>query len=412
MIGNMRERLAREDVYLMRAIALILLIALAAPHTLLAASSKVSLSEEFLVSGWIPYWSDTPGTKDAKRHINDIDVINPFAYVVRSDGTIRDLAGLDEKNWRDLFKVARRKDVAIIPTVMWSDGAQIHGILSGTTTRAAHIAAIVAMVKTGKYDGVDIDYESKLAETKNHFSQFLKELKKSLGKKLLTCAIEARTPPESLYHTVPTNLEYANDYTEIAKHCDRIALMTYDQQRADLILDRAKNGAPYMPLADVDWVRKVVELALKDIPKEKLVLGIPTYGHHYEVTVAPEWYKDYRRIGALNPPDALDIAKKYRATPTRNKAGELSFTYLPEHTVYTLRPGLTIPKNTPKGDTIAARALAHANATGEEVMFNLVWWSDAEAVGDKLDLAKEYGLLGVALFKIDGEEDQNIWKKI
>jgi len=215
-----------------------------------------------------------------------------------------------------------------------------------------------------------------------------------------------------LYHQVPTNIQYANDYKAIAKWCDRVEIMAYDQQRADLILDKAKSGAPYMPVSDVDWVRKVVELALKDIPKEKLMIGVATYGHHYEVTVGPDWFKNYRRIGALNVPDVLDLAKEYKVTPTRNKAGEMSYTYLPKNSVYKLGSGLKIPKSTPKGNLIAAKALAHANKTEEEVMFNLVWYSDAEAIRQKIELAKEYDLRGIAIFKIDGEEDKNIWKHI
>jgi spore germination protein YaaH len=265
------------------------------------------------------------------------------------------------------------------------------------------------MVEKGKFDGVDIDYESKESETINYFSLFLKELKAELGNKKLTCAIEARTPPESLYREVPAVINYANDYKEIAKHCDRVELMTYDQQRADLLLNKSKNGAPYIPLSDADWVRKVIEFALKDIPKEKLMVGIPTYGHHWAVTVAPDWYRDYKKIGALNVPDILDVAKEYKVTPTRNKGGEMSFTYLPKSSKVKLSSALKIPKDTPKGNIVAARALAYANKTGKEVTFNIAWYSDAEAMKQKIDLAKEYDLRGVAFFKFDGEEDKKVW---
>ena len=43
-------------------------------------------------------------------------------------------------------------------------------------------------------------------------------------------------------------------------------------------------------------------------------------------------------------------------------------------------------------------------------MNRYVTWSDALAMKQKIDLAKELGLRGVALFKIDGDEDQKVWE--
>lgn len=389
-------------------IALYLIIAITtAPLDAFATSPSLH------VSGWIPYWRDSAGIKDAKKHIQSIDLVFPFAYTVTTQGTIKDQAGLHEKEWKSFLTYARKRNVEIMPTVMWSDGIGIHGTLSDPLKRARHIKEIVTMVEKGKYDGVDIDYESKKAETITYFSLFLAELKNELGDdKVLSCTIEARTPPESLYRDVPPVIHYANDYTEIATHCDRVQIMAYDQQRADLTLNTKRRGEPYIPVADVEWVRAVVKLALKDIPKEKIVLGIPSYGHHYTVTVSPNWFREYTRIGALNIPDMLDVAKEYKVRPTRNTAGEMSFSYMPKTSEMTLLRSLTIPKSTPKGNVVAARALAHANKTGETIQFRLGWYSDAEAMRQKIALAQELGLYGVAFFKIDGEEDQNVWKYV
>lgn len=362
------------------------------------------------VSGWIPYWRDSEGIKDAKKHIKDIDIVHPFAFTVTTKGELRDQAGLDDREWKNFVKLAHKNNTLVVPTVMWAEGNHIHEVLSSDSLRAEHIDGIVSMVEKGKYDGVDIDYESKKSETIDYFSLFLKELRDALDEKLLTCTIEARTPPESLYKDVPAVINYANDYTEIAQYCDRVEIMAYDQQRADIKLNAKKAGEPYMPVSDVDWVRKVIELALRDIPNEKIMLGISSYGHHYAVTVAPNWYRDYRKIGALNVPDILDVAKENKVTPSRNKSGEMSFTYLPKSSKIKLSKSLKIPKNTPKGNIISARALAYADKTGEEVTFNMAWYGDAESMKQKIDLAKEYNLRGVALFKIDGEEDQKVWK--
>ena len=387
-------------------------LAFLAVTTLVPAFSYAEEEDHDLeVAGWIPYWRDSEGIKDTKKHFKELDAVYPFAFTVTATGEIRDQAGLTEAEWKRFMKDARKRDVEVIPTVMWSDRESIHNVLSNDDLREEHIEEIAKMVKKGKYDGVGIDYEGKKADTRDHFSLFLEELKDELGSKILTCTIEARTPPESLYREgqVPAVIRYANDYDEIKEHCDRIEIMAYDQQRADLKLNREKAGSPYFPVADVDWVRKVVEFSIKDLPKEKVMLGIPTYGRHLAVTVAPNWFRDYRQLGAMNMPGFLDVAKEHKVKPSRNQAGEMSFTYLPKNSPIKLDDSIKIPKNTPKGNIIAARALAYANKTGKDVTFNLGWYSDAEAMKDKIDLAKEFGLRGVAIFKFDGEEDKKMW---
>ena len=392
--------------YIFTALVCIFLGSVAYPGMSFAAD------EDFIVAGWIPYWRDSEGIKDAKKHLSEIDVIYPFAFTVTIGGALRDQAGLDDREWRSFIRTAKRKDIEVIPTIMWSDAVSMHTVLTNESLREMHIEQITDMVEDGKYDGVDIDYESRKAETIDAFSAFLKELKHELGDKTLVCTLEARTPPDSLYKEVPKVLKYSNDYKEINKYCDRIQLMTYDQQRADIKLNAEKAGQPYMPVSDPDWVRKVIELALEDFDPEKVVVGIPSYGRHMTVTVQPNWYSNYQMIGALNIPDMLDVAKEHKVKPSRNQAGEMSFTYIPKSSNLKLKSNLKIPKDTPSGNVVAARALAYANKTGKTVQFNMGWYSDAEAMMDKVDLAKEYNLAGVALFKIDGEEDQKFWKMI
>ncbi len=362
------------------------------------------------VSGWIPYWSVKAGTKDAKKHLDELSMIHPFSYTVKKDGTLSDLGKMSQSSWKSLLRSAKSKDVLVVPTVMTSDGSALHTILSNKKSRAKHVKAIASLVKKQKYDGIDIDYEGKMAETKDYYSDFLKELKKALGDKILSCTVEARTPPESLYITIPDPIRYANDYAVIAKYCDRVNIMAYDQRNADINLNREKKGEPYMPIADTDWVRKVVEYTLNWIPKEKIVLGVATYGHEYEIVTAPDWYRDYNRVRALNIPAMEKLAKKYDAIPSRNSAGEISFTYFPNENAPQFKTNFPIPKNTSDGNIVGAQTLAYSTKTGVLGVFYYVTWSDAGAIAEKVDLAKELGIKGIALFKIDGQEDKDIWE--
>lgn len=370
----------------------------------------VAQAARFDLAGWIPWWSEEAGAESALEHIRDLDVIYPFTFEVNVDGTLKNRVNFRDEHWEDLFDAADNRRVDVIPTVMWFDGSAIHDVLSSEDAREDHVRDIVKMVKKYRFDGVNIDYESKLAETKDYFSLFLKELEDELGSRDLTCTIEARMPPESRWREVPEVIKYANDYEAMNKYCDWVEIMAYDQQRADVLLNDKRRGVPYVPVADIEWVEKVLDFALEDIDKEKIMLGVPTYGRAWDVTVAPEWYKDYKSVAALNHPRILELSDKYSAPIGRTEGGEAVISYFPETSPWRLLDQLPVPKGTPKGYEAAAKALLVATYANIEVPVRFVSWSDAEAIEDKVDLAKKYDLRGVAIFKVDGEEDSEIWK--
>lgn len=366
-------------------------------------------------SGWLPYWRVASSTRDVMPHLNQLTEVNPFGYTVKKDGTLQNTAKVESPEWQALFKAAKAQKVRVVPTVMWSDTEAIHAVLSDKTLRAKHVAAIVSMVQSNNFDGVDIDYEGKRASDRENYVAFLKELSLAFARnkanKWLMCTIEARTPPKDLYKTIPADLEYANDFRAINKYCDRVRLMTYDQQQADLTLNKANKGL-YAPVADPAWVRKVVLLAAKDISKRKLVLGVATYGYIYQVTPYPNGTGyAYDLLEAFNPKYGTDIAFEYGITPIRTSSGEMHFTYVPKETSKGLPD---ISSRAPAGTASALKAAigstALAKETGTQTPFTMLWWSDAKAIEDKVKLARELGIRGVAVFKLDGGEDPELWR--
>jgi len=364
-----------------------------------------TLKKSLEVSGWIPYWRKATGTQEALLHLDAFTELNPFGYTVKSDGTLADIAKLDEEPWTTLFAEARKKKIRIIPTVMWSDTNAIHRILSNQKTRIALEDEIAALVKAKGFDGIDIDFEGKKAETKDYFSTFLKGLYMRMGNKWVMCTIEARTPLAARYDTIPKDIRYANDFVAINKYCDRVRIMTYDQGTIDVKLNRART-APYIPVADPAWVEKVMTLTMQTIPKKKLSIGIATYGYEYKVTKLSEYGYRYDLEWAFNPRYATELAAKLGITPFRTGSNEAGFIYNPGSV--NAAAGATASGTaggTPTSTT--AENQPSSLVTGQT---NILVWSDAKAIKDKIDLAKRLGVRGVSIFKIDGGADPGLWE--
>jgi len=185
-----------------------------------SATSAATKTTPFTISGWIPYWKKTDGASSTISNIQYLNSISPFSYEVSSAGKIVDKIKIGEEPWVSLLAEAKKDGVTVYPTVSWFDREAIHTTLSDKTKRAKHITALMDLVgtSTASFDGIDIDYENKKAETRVHFSTFLKELSAKLHakNKKLICTIESRTPldsrytPEKLTKDFIKTIEYAN----------------------------------------------------------------------------------------------------------------------------------------------------------------------------------------------------------
>ena len=151
---------------------LFLVLSLWLPLIVAAAPLK---SSTFEVSGWIPYWREDLGTEEVLPKLHALTAVNPFGYTVNESGVENDVMGVIDEPWKTFNAEAKKKKVRLIPTVMWHDGASIHEVLSDPVKRTAHIQNIVNIVENEGFDGIDIDFEDKWAETKPYFSLFLKE---------------------------------------------------------------------------------------------------------------------------------------------------------------------------------------------------------------------------------------------
>jgi spore germination protein len=372
------------------------------------AVTTAAAKAPFYYGAWLPFWTTQAGEQEVAVNLDKFNEISPFSYeIVGNDGTIQDDLNIGSGDWDGWFSAVRSDNVKIIPTIAWFDGDGIQALLSNTATRQAEETKITQLVTSNNFDGIDIDFESMEAQTRPYFSLFIEGLAERLhplGKEL-TCSVVPRTPPSSLYVNPPANIVYPENYSVLNEYCDEVRLEAYDQEQADIKLDASKgsDGTLYGPSADPDWVNKVVQYAVQYINPKKIMLGIPTYGYEYEVSWS-DGVTTYQRVRAWDFFGAMDRADSLGITPTRDNAGELSFTFA--STTYIAEP----PDLTAYVSSTEPAVLQNVDPNATTTFF--VSFPDATSELQKVALAKSYGLRGVIFFKVDGDIDPAIWNSL
>ena len=321
------------------------------PQPIQARKMPLPKSPRKEVIGWLPGWDQQEGLKTFSANPQAVSQVSPFWYGFGAGGEIQNLAGAGDAAVKD---EARRSERAIIPTVTNNfDGRKASTVLGDPAKRAAHISGVVSMVESSAYTGVDIDYEAMAAADRGAFSDFITQLGAELHArgKLLSVTVLPKVSEPGTW-SGPQSLDYA----AIGKAADQVRIMAYDEHYP---------GGPPGPIAPLDWVDKVLAFAVTQVPKEKLYLGVPSYGY--------DW------AGSGNgKPLMLNNAVQLAA----DKGAQIQWD--------------------------ATSASPHFDYT-EGGVAHTVWLENEQSLAAKVALTKRYDIAGIAIWRL-GRQPDSTWK--
>ena len=290
-----------------------------------------------ILTGWIPYYSMKTALPDVLNNADLIKEVMPFWYTLKYNGKTKAPEILDlyapanpSVPISEPLTALRNANLQIIPTI--TDGTSmgvLAGLLKNPTSRTQVVNAIMNLVRTNNYDGIDIDFEgfafvdanTTWTATAPLWTAFIKELSVALRAedKLLSVS----TP----YVLNPADKQkgyYVYAWAAIASSIDKLRIMTYDYSVA-------KVG----PIGPITWTERTVQYAISIMPASKVFVGVPGYGRDWVTAVAgvcPANVANSVKTGAKAATfvmrDAASLAATYGATPVYNEQfGEVTFTY-------------------------------------------------------------------------------------
>jgi len=238
------------------------------------------------VIGFLPYWFVGKVDKDYTEYLTTLSY---FGFTITSNGSIQkyDKPGEVEPGWYaltsgkldDILAQARQKNVTLSLTVFSGDQDAIMELVSDPTVHAATLIEEVApIMQKYHFTDLNIDIESVFQASESareNFTVFIGEVRRLMDEKRLgTLSIDSS----------PTDLIKTRliDIKGIAPYIHKIILMTYDYHYGGSIIAGAV--APNFG-AGIDSefdVQTGVEKAMEVLPKEKIIMGVPLYGYRWE----------------------------------------------------------------------------------------------------------------------------------
>lgn len=192
--------------------------------------------------------------------IKDLDVISPTWFqVVGTDGEVENHADGKYVEWahKNGYKVWA------LFSNNFSESENSSKFLNNTDSRENAIRQLLAFAALYKLDGINLDFESLKEKDKDALTQFVRELSPLLREQGLVVSVDVNMLP-------------CYDRKALGESADFVALMAYDQHWS--------GGGVVGSVAQLSWTDGAVRSFLKDVPAEKLILGMPFYTRLWKET--------------------------------------------------------------------------------------------------------------------------------
>ncbi len=282
--------------------------------------------------------------------IAGLDVISPTWFsIVTGDGFVASKADMKyvEEAHRKGYKVW-----ALINNNFNPD--MTHQLLLDEQAQEKVIRQLLVYSSLYNLDGLNIDFENIYDEDKERLTQFVEKITTALKQQNIVVSIDV---------TVPANVSFWSkcyDRAKLGHIVDYVMVMTYDEYWAK---SRVSG-----PVASIGWVEKGIKKMLAEVPKEKLLMGLPLYSREWE-----ELESGSTRSKTMSMPMIGDLLK----------SKNLDVVWLED------------------------KGLHYVEYDKEGRLYRM-WIEDEQSLALKLQLATKYNLVGAASWR-KGFETSTIW---
>ena len=198
-----------------------------------------------------------------------IDEILIFSYGFTAEGEL--IPPQIDETW--VIQEAWQVEPILVLTPFAETGTFNSGLIQilseNETVQDNLIENLLETVREKGYVGVDVDFEYIRPEDRVGYADFVNRLRETMNENGYRVSV-ALAPKTSSYQK---GLLYeAMDYHLLGQSANTVFLMTYEW---------GYTYGPPLAVAPLPNVRQVLEYALTEIPKEKIVLGVPNYGYSW-----------------------------------------------------------------------------------------------------------------------------------
>ncbi len=122
---------------------------------------------------------------------------------------------------------------------------------------------LLALAEKYSFDGYNFDFENIADSDRHSFTALIRKITPGLRERGLTISLDVTTPSNTPYWSL------CYDRGALAKEVDYLMIMAYDQHHPAM----GKAGST----AALNWVEEKLQATLKDVAKDKIILGLPLY---------------------------------------------------------------------------------------------------------------------------------------